>query len=168
MLPSYCIIICLFFIFCTWRRQFSVESACVSLFRCTSSYRGIHFPGSVLSVLSSSPVVVHSFLRKRTFFFFSHSWIARVVVLYTSLRFVYKPQRACVGWASVTESCLEAFMWIKRTRLDEFPPGWPRLQSRVLHQSHDFPGSDVSLGSQCSCHLRFFSKLCMRVVNKNG
>ena len=28
------------------------------------------------------------------------------------------------------------------------------------------PGSDVSLGSQCSCHLRFFSKLCMRVVDK--
>ena len=27
-------------------------------------------------------------------------------------------------------------------------------------------GSDVSLGSQCSCHLRFFSKLCMRVVDK--
>ena len=26
-----------------------------------------------------------------------------------------------------------------------------------------FPGSDVSLGSQCGCHLRFFSKLCMRV-----
>ncbi len=29
-----------------------------------------------------------------------------------------------------------------------------------------FPGSDVSLGSQCGCHLRFFSKLCMRVVDK--
>ena len=38
--------------------------------------------------------------------------------------------------------------------------------SRVLHQSRDFPGSDVSLGSQCGCHLRFFSKLCMRVVGK--
>ena len=34
-------------------------------------------------------------------------------VLYTSLRFVegvYKPQRACVALASVTESCLEACM----------------------------------------------------------
>ena len=40
------------------------------------------------------------------------------------------------------------------------------LQSRVLHLSRDFPGSDVSLGSQCGCHLRFFSKLCMRVVDK--
>ena len=29
-----------------------------------------------------------------------------------------------------------------------------------------FPGSDVSPGSQCSCHVRFFSKLCMRVVDK--
>ena len=43
--------------------------------------------------------------------------------------------------------------------------GWPKLQSRVLHQSRDFPGNDVSLGSQCGCHLRFFSKLCMRVVD---
>ena len=29
-----------------------------------------------------------------------------------------------------------------------------------------FPGSDISLGSQCSCQLRFFSKLCLRVVDK--
>ena len=29
-----------------------------------------------------------------------------------------------------------------------------------------FPGSDVNLGSQCGRHLRFFSKLCMRVVDK--
>ena len=28
------------------------------------------------------------------------------------------------------------------------------------------PGSDVSLGIQCGCHLRFFSKLCMCVVDK--
>ena len=28
------------------------------------------------------------------------------------------------------------------------------------------PQSDVSLGSQCGCHFRFFSKLCMRVVYK--
>ena len=54
---------------CTWRRQFTVESACVSLFPCVSSYRWIHFPRSVLSVLSTSPVVVHSFLRKRMFSF---------------------------------------------------------------------------------------------------
>ena len=54
---------------CTWRRQFSVESACVPLFPCVSSYRWIHFPSCVLSVLSTSPVVVHSFLRKRMFSF---------------------------------------------------------------------------------------------------
>ena len=41
-----------------------------------------------------------------------------------------------------------------------------RLLSRVVHQSRDFLGSDVSLGSQCGCHLRFYSKLCMHVVNK--
>jgi len=29
-----------------------------------------------------------------------------------------------------------------------FSVGWPRLLSRVLHQSRDFLGSDVSLGSQ--------------------
>ena len=34
--------------------------------------------------------------------------------------------------------------------------GWPRLLSWVLHQSRDFLGSDVSLGSQCGCHLRLF------------
>ena len=39
------------------------------VFPCVSSYRWIHFPSSVLSVLSTSPVVVHSFLRKRTFSF---------------------------------------------------------------------------------------------------
>ena len=50
--------------------------------------------------------------------------------------------------------------------IDLFSVGWPRLQSQVLHQSRDFPGSDINLGSQCSCHLRFFSKLCMRVVDK--
>ena len=54
---------------CTWRRQLSVESAGVSLFPCVSSYRWIHFPSFVLSVLSTSPVVVHSFLRKRMFSF---------------------------------------------------------------------------------------------------
>ena len=48
----------------TWRRQFSVENACVSLFPCVSSYRWIHFPRSVLSVFSTSPVAAHSFLRK--------------------------------------------------------------------------------------------------------
>ena len=39
---------------------------------------------------------------------------------------------------------------------DLFSVGWPRLLSRVLHQSRDFLGSDVSLGSQCGCHLRLF------------
>ena len=33
---------------------------------------------------------------------------------------------------------------------------WLRLLSQVLHQSRDFLGSDVSLGSQCGCHLRLF------------
>ena len=56
-------------------------------------------------------------------------------MLYTSLWFVkgvYKPQRACVGWASVTESCLEACMGIKCTSLDEFPPGQPKMFERTL------------------------------------
>ena len=56
-------------------------------------------------------------------------------MLCTSLRLVegvHKPQRACVGWASVTESYLEAFMWIKRSCLDEFPPGHPKMFERTL------------------------------------
>ncbi len=41
------------------------------------------------------------------------------------------------------------------------------LAETTVSISHvTFPGSDVSLGSQCGCHLRFFSKLCMRVVDK--
>ena len=122
LLPSAFIIICLFS--CTWRRQFSVESVCVLLFPRISWYRWIHFPRTVLSVLSTSPVVVHPFLRrkkKKNVFFHVHE-IIRVVVLYTSLRLiagVYKPQRACAGWASVTELCLEACMWIKRTCLPQ-------------------------------------------------
>ena len=143
LIPSSFIISCLFS--CTWRRKFSVESACVSLFPCVSSYRWIHFPRSVLSVLSTSSVVVHSFLRKRLllflwcffffFFFFHIHEITRVVVLYASLRLVegvYKPQRACTGWASVTGSRLEMCMWIKRTCLDEFPPGHPKMFERML------------------------------------
>ena len=39
---------------------------------------------------------------------------------------------------------------------NQFSVGWLRLLSRVLYQSRDFLGSDVSLGSQCSCHLRLF------------
>ena len=113
---------------CIWRRQFYVQSACI-VFPCVTSYRWIHFPSSVLSVLSTSPVVVHSFLRKRLYiyYFFHIHEITRVVVLYTSLRFVegvYKPQWACAGCASVTESCLEACI-PKRTCLDEFSPGHP-------------------------------------------
>ena len=60
-------LLCLLFSFtiiyflCTWRRQFSVESACVS------SYRWGHFPRSVLSILSTSPGVVHPVLRKIMF-----------------------------------------------------------------------------------------------------
>ena len=40
-----------------------------------------------------------------------------------------------------------------------------RLLSRVLHQSRDFLGSDVSLGSQCSCHLRLFTE-CVCVCGR--
>ena len=104
------------------------------MFPCVSSYRWIHFPRSVLSFLSTTPVAVHSFLRKKKFFHIHE--ITRVDVLYTSLRLVegvYKPQRACVGWASVTESCLEVCMCIKRTSLDEFPPGHPKMFERTLH-----------------------------------
>ena len=54
------------------------------------------------------------------------------------------------------------FNWV----FNRFSVGWLRLQSQVLHQSYDFPESDISLGSQCGCHLRFFSKLCMCVVDK--
>ena len=39
------------------------------VFPCVLSYRWIHFPRAILSVLSTSPVVVHSFLRKRMFSF---------------------------------------------------------------------------------------------------
>ena len=56
--------------------------------------------------------------------------ITRVVVLYTSLRLVegvYKSQRA-----SVTESYLEACMGIKRTYLDKFPQGHPKMFERTL------------------------------------
>ena len=66
LLPSSFIIIGLFS--CTWRRKF-LSKALVSLFPCVSSYRWIHFPRSVLSVLSTSPVVVHLFPRKRMFSF---------------------------------------------------------------------------------------------------
>ena len=46
--------------------------------------------------------------------------------------------------------------------LISFSVGWPRLLSWVLHQSRDFLGSDVSLGSQCGCHLRLFIEcVCM-------
>ena len=46
---------------------------------------------------------------------------------------VYKPLRACVGWANVAaESCLEVWMWIKRTCLDEFLPGHPKMFETTL------------------------------------
>ena len=50
------------------------------------------------------------------------------------------------------------FNWVKI--------GFNWVRASILF-SVGFPGSDVSLGSQCGCHLRFFSKLCMRVVDKN-
>ena len=39
---------------------------------------------------------------------------------------------------------------------NQFSVGWLRLLSQVLHQSCDFLGSDISLESQCGCHLRLF------------
>ena len=61
------------------------------MFHCLLALRRIgECISPVLSVLSTSAIVVHSFLRKRFFFFFFfhiHE-ITRVVVLYTSLRFV--------------------------------------------------------------------------------
>ena len=45
--------------------------------------------------------------------FLSYSWNHTCSCVFTSLRLVegvYKPQRACVGWASETESCLEVCM----------------------------------------------------------
>ena len=77
------------------------------------------------------PVVVP---QKKSIFFRIHE-ITRVVVLYASLQFVegvYKPQRACVGWANVTESCLEACMGIKCACLGAFPPGHPKMCERTL------------------------------------
>ena len=76
-----------------------------------------------------------SLIFQKSIVFFQIHEITRVVVLYTSLRLVegvYKPQGACVGWANVTESCLEACLEIKRTCLDEFPPGHPKMFERTL------------------------------------
>ena len=77
------------------------------------------------------PVVVP---QKKSIFFRIHE-ITRVVVLYASLQFVegvYKPQRACVGWASATESRFEAWMGIKRTCSDELYAGHPKMFERTL------------------------------------
>ena len=73
------------------------------VFPCVTSYRWIHFSSSVLSVLSTSPAVIHSFLKKRMFSFIIHTHeVTRVVVLYTTTSItslhlqlvegVYKPQ----------------------------------------------------------------------------
>ena len=67
------------------------------------------------------------YIRKRMFSFIFMR-LTQVLVLYTSLRLVegaYKPQRGCVGWASVTKPCLEAFMWIKLTVWTKFPQEHP-------------------------------------------
>ena len=82
-------------------------------------------PDEVFPTWSKFPRI--TYIRKRMFSFIFMR-LTRVVVLYTSLRLVeavYKPQRACVGWASVIELCLEACMWIKRTCLDEVPSRHP-------------------------------------------
>ena len=77
------------------------------------------------SMWSKFPWITYNRKRMFSFIFMRLTWI---VVLYTSLWLVegdYKPQRACVGWASVTEPCLEVCMWIKCTRLDKVPPRHP-------------------------------------------
>ena len=51
---------------------------------------------------------------------------------------------------------------------NQFSVGWLRLLSRVLYQSRDFLGSDVSLGSQCSCHLRLFIECVCVWSTKNS
>ena len=126
-LPLVCLLLCfllllLLFIFSsTWWKQYFVKSACVS------SCRWIHFPSSISFVnLTSSCSLIP---QKKNVFFHIHE-ITWVVVLYTTLRFVkgvYKPHWACVGWASVTESCLKAYMGIKHTCLDVFSLGHPKL-----------------------------------------
>ena len=41
------------------------------------------------------------------------------------------------------------------------------LAETTVSISHvTFPGSDVSLESQCGCRIRFFSKLCMYVCGR--
>ena len=49
-----------------------------------------------------------------------------------------------------------------------FSVGWPRLLSRVLHQWRGFLGSEVSLGSQCGCHLRLFIECVCVCSTKNS
>ena len=97
-------------------------------FRCVCSlYVWTKFPRVAGQVPTRSKFPRITYIRKRmSSFIFMR--LTRVVVLYISLRLVegvYKPQGACVGWAGVTEPCLEACMWIKRTCLDEVPPRHP-------------------------------------------
>ena len=70
LLPSSFVTFCLFFLHLS-KKIFYRKCLCflVSLFPCVTSYRWIHFPRSVVSVLSTSPVLVYSFLRKRMFSF---------------------------------------------------------------------------------------------------
>ena len=100
------------------------------MFFVVRSNDSFNFPLGLIKCIVIVVIVPH----KKNVFFHIHE-IARVVLLYTSLRLVegdYRPQRDCVGWASVTESCLEACMWIKRTCLDKFPPGHPKMFQRTL------------------------------------
>ena len=62
---------------CTWRRQFSVESACVSLFPFVSSYRWVHIPISFISLTISCSLIP----QKKNVFFHIHE-ITRVLEVF--------------------------------------------------------------------------------------
>ena len=106
------------------------------MFPCVSLYRWIHFPRSVLSVLSTSPVVVHSFLRKRRMFSFIIHEITLVVVLYTSLWLVEIkcPQTTTsLCWLSQCDRIVSRSVHGNQTYLlDKFPPGHPKMFERML------------------------------------
>ena len=87
-------------------------------------------------------------------------------MLYISLRLVegvYKPQQACVGWASVTESCLEVCMLIKHTCLDEFPPGHPKMFKRMLDIISLFV---LAISNNINLFLSFFDVVPHKNIRK--
>ena len=56
--------------------------------------------------------------------------------------------------------------WVTSLRFNEIKINKCLIGFLINLFSVGFPGSDIILGSQCGCHLRFFSKLCMHVVDK--